>query len=191
MDLLLNQGARLLQQILFKATKKVLHLPPIHHLPAIQSREFHVPVKMLSQGKTLRFDRTFQLYLKDIEKITKRPLHPYQIQQVKEHLEKYPYRKLSSGQTNVHREEFNIKRNQIISEWEKITGSSWPVYDKPFYGNGKILRDKGARFDVHHIIENCFGGNNAAWNIHPARYLTEHQHQIHRPDGYANKIFNS
>lgn len=172
---------------LFKPLNQV-----IHNAPIMRSRKVNYNANEHSKGKVLTFDKTFQLYLDDVEKITHRPLHPYQHEQIKYHLEHQSYTKLSPDASRRHRKDFGDKKANIVQDWEKMTGQKWPVYDKPVYNsNGKMIRPTGANYDIHHMIENSFGGNNEAWNMHPARHPDEHQQQIHRKGGFADKIFDS
>lgn len=145
----------------------------------------------LAHDKVLKFDRTFQLYLDDIENITGRRLLALQRKKIQEAIENYEYRRLSSSESQEHRKEFNKHKKEIIAEWEQMYGEKWTTYDEPIYGkDGKVLRQAGNNWDMHHIIENSWGGNNEAWNMIPARHPDMHQQMIHRRGGYADKIFN-
>lgn len=141
-------------------------------------------------GRELVFDRTFEKYLKEVEDITHRPLHPYQRQQLKYHLDTYSYTRLSPDASHQHRQEFNSRKAEIIADWENMTGNKWPTYDKPVYNdNGKMIRRPGNKWDMHHCIENSWGGDNEAWNMHPARHPDQHQDGIHAKGSYAEQIF--
>ena len=146
---------------------------------------------VLSMSRELVFDRTFEKYLKEIEDITRRPLHPCQREQVKYHIDNYSYSRLSSSESQSHRRDFNSKKKDIIADWEKMTGNTWPTYDEAIYNkSGKIIRQPGNRYDMHHIIENCYGGDNEAWNMHPAKHPSEHQDGIHAKGRLCSQIFN-
>lgn len=148
--------------------------------------------KKIDYDRVLVFDHTFERYLKEIEDITHRPLHPIQRKEIKYHLDHYEYRRLSSEESHAHRADFNHKKKDIIADWEKMTGESWPTYDKPVYSSsGKVVRQVGANYDVHHLCENSWGGDNVWWNMHPAKFPSEHQNNIHRKGGLADQIFNN
>ena len=141
--------------------------------------------------KVLEFDRNFELYLEDIEKITHKKIMPIQRQELKYHIDNFEYTRLSSEEAHEHRREFNRHKKEIIAEWELMTGRKWDTYDEPVYSkSGKVVRQVGDRFDLHHILECSWGGDNVWWNSHPARHPDEHNQQIHRKNGFADKIFN-
>lgn len=147
--------------------------------------------KKVDRDRVLVFDHTFEKYLKEVEDITHRPLHPIQRKEIKYHLDHYEYRRLSSEESHAHRADFNHKKKDIIADWENMTGDKWPTYDKPVYGNsGKVIRQVGANYDMHHLCENSWGGDNVWWNMHPASFPDSHQNGIHRKGGLADKIFN-
>jgi predicted ribonuclease toxin of YeeF-YezG toxin-antitoxin module len=143
------------------------------------------------QTKPLEFDDMFKEYLKDIEDITSNPIPRKQKKLLKLALETKKYYKLSTENSKKHRSEYNSLRKDLIKDWEVNTGKRWGTYVVPVYSkNGKIIRREGGLFDVHHIIECSWGGDNKWWNIHPAKHPDEHQQGIHRKSGYAHKIFN-
>jgi predicted ribonuclease toxin of YeeF-YezG toxin-antitoxin module len=147
--------------------------------------------KTRKMGRELVFDKTFEKYLQEVEEITHRPLHPYQREQLKYHLNTYSYTKLSPDESHQHRREFNGRKSNIIADWEKMTGNKWPTYDKPIYNkSGKMIRKQGSRYDAHHLIECSWQGENEAWNMHPAKHPSEHQLGIHAKGSYASQIFN-
>ena len=155
------------------------------------SRKANYNTNTNNHDRVLKFDMTFEKYLTEIETITDRRLHPSQRVKLKEAIENHDYKRLSSEQSRQHRSDFNSNRKYIISDWEEMTGNKWPTYDKPVYSNsGKMIRRVGDKFDAHHILENSWGGNNVAWNMIPARHPDQHQQQIHRPNGLADRIFN-
>ncbi len=130
-------------------------------------------------------------YLKDIQNQTGYKLHIKQIEELKNHLRKNVYSKLSPMQSVLHRLAFskNVK-DACIAEWEKQTNQTWPQYTSPVYSkNGKLLRDAGDPYDAHHIIENCYNGEHEWWNITPARFSDQHQGGIHRGGSPARRLF--
>lgn len=87
------------------------------------------------------------------------------------------------------RSQFDLARPALIGEWERHTGQVWPRYAEDVVSkSGTRLRQAGQPFDAHHIIELKYGSANAWWNIHPARFPTQHQSGIHR--GIAKRIFS-
>jgi hypothetical protein len=175
--------------------RNINHKPLNFTEPIRTSRTFNFNLysrKKIDYDRVLEFDHTFEKYLKEVEDITHRPLHPIQRKQIKYHLDHYEYRRLTSEESHEHRREFNHKKKEIIADWEKMTGDKWPTYDEPVYNSsGKMIRPRGARLDMHHILECSWGGDNEWWNMTPARHPEEHNQGIHRKNGMADKIFNS
>ena len=77
-------------------------------------------------------------YIRDIELQTGRKLHPKQIELLKEDLRKNRYQKLSTPEdVEHHRRKFTKKvKNDLIAEWERQTGQTWPRYTE----NGYLLK---------------------------------------------------
>ena len=177
---------------LFKTKSKPNLIPMMHNLTNVISRKVNFASKEHTYGRVLKFDRQFEKYLDEVEEITHRKLMPIQRKELKYHIDNFEYRKLSSDESHEHRREFNSKKKEIIADWEVMTGEKWPTYDKPVYSkSGKIVRQVGSRYDMHHILENSWGGDNEAWNMTPATSPQQHQQQIHRHGGLADKIFNN
>ena len=130
-------------------------------------------------------------YIRDIESKTGLKLHKSQIEQLKNALRYTVYDKLSPGDTAAYRAEFTQKvKNACIAEWEKNTGQKWPTYAYPVYDkNGKIVRNVGDLYDAHHVIENCYGGDHAWWNMHPAKFPDEHQGGVHGKGSPARELY--
>lgn len=88
--------------------------------------------------------------------------------------------------TRERRKEFESKKNSLISEWEKKHGIDWPTYDSDVKdANGNIIREKGNRYDAHHIQPLCFDGKNEVDNITPlhaeVHYDAQGVHAANRP----------
>lgn len=125
-------------------------------------------------------------YLKEVEDITDRKIKPDQMEKIQKALKEVDFTKQTPEKNKLHRQLFDNAKDKLIDEWEKNTGEKWPVYVEDVYNNaGEIIRQAGQRFDAHHLIESCFGGPNAWWNLHPASCL-EHK-SIHK--GLAKIIF--
>jgi toxin YxiD len=139
----------------------------------------------------LRFDKNFELYIQDIERATNRKIPDKQIEKLKEVMQNKDYMLLSVEERRKHRAQFNGKKRKIIARWEEETHQEWAKYTEPVYSKkGKVIRNIGQNYDVHHIIENSWGGDNEWYNMHPAKHPSEHQQDIHRRGGPADRIFN-
>lgn len=64
-----------------------------------------------------------------------------------------------------------------IKEWEQKTGQTWP------------LDSNGRKYQLHHIIEQQYGGPHEWWNAHPARFPDQHQGGIHGAGSPARELF--
>jgi toxin YxiD len=147
--------------------------------------------KTLETSHTLKFDTTFMIYLKDIERATNRIIPNKQIEILKYKIEHNDYQRLNTKQSHAHRSKFNSRKADIIADWERENHEKWPTYKEPVYSRkGKVIRLTGARYDAHHIIENSWGGDNEWYNMIPARHPDEHQKDIHRNGGPADRIYN-
>jgi hypothetical protein len=143
-----------------------------------------------THSKPLEYNKLFIRYLGDIESITGIPISTRQKELIKKAIESNKYTKLSKEDAMIHRKEYSSKRKELIAEWEKETGREFPKYDKPVYSkNGKIVRNVGMTYDLHHIILCSYGGDNKWFNFVPAKFPSEHQNGIHRKGGYCDKIF--
>ncbi|MEC0303038.1 ribonuclease YeeF family protein [Terribacillus saccharophilus] len=134
---------------------------------------------------------TIRNYIRDVENRTGRKLPKNQTDKLKDALRNKEYKKMSPVETVKHRASFNKVRENIIKEWEEKTGQSWPVYNEDVISKktGKVIRNKGDKYDAHHIIENTFGGEHEWWNIHPAKFPNEHQAGIHGAGSPASELF--
>ena len=86
--------------------------------------------------------------------------------------------------------EFNVEKEKLIAEWEKVNGREWPVYEKDIYNEyGEIVKKKGWKYDAHHIQPLSMGGRNEASNITPLRYDIHNDHKgVHAPDSPYDKL---
>lgn len=129
-------------------------------------------------------------YIKHLQEITNRKLHPKQIEELKKALRGKKYEKLSPAETIKKRKEFNKLKDKLIKEWEEKTGQEWPTYTEDLVNkDGKIIRKKGDKYDAHHIIENNYDGNDEWWNMHPAKFPDEHQGGIHGKGAPSRDLF--
>jgi len=132
----------------------------------------------------------FPDYVDEIEQITNRKILPQQKELVDDALKKTDFSKLGTEGTKLAREEFKFQKKSLIEMWEKMTASKWPKYaDDVLNDAGDVIRRAGQPYDAHHIIELSVGGPNEWWNLHPARFPSEHQNGIHAAGRLAKIIF--
>lgn len=148
-----------------------------------------VEKKTLEVGE--KIDKTkFPEYLDEIERITKRDIPPNQKEILEKELKENDYVKLSKEGKEMAKKEFASNKEMLIKEWEKQTGDTWPRYTEDVVNKAEaVIRQKGTRYDAHHIIELSTSGPNEWWNIHPARFPSEHQNGIHAAENLARNIF--
>lgn len=77
------------------------------------------------------------------------------------------WERLSPEEVAEKRAEFNVNKERLIAEWEKLNGKEWPRYKEDVYVNGKLIRKAGDRYDAHHVKPLSFGGKNEASNLTP------------------------
>lgn len=146
--------------------------------------------KRYKEVKVLKFDGLFKDYIRDVEQCTGRKISNEQLRLLKESVDKNRFVRLTPKQSHAHRGKFNKAKPEMIEQWEEHYGEKWPTYREPVYSRkGKMVRMKGARYDVHEMIFNSWNSPHFWWNCHPAKYPTEHQSAIHRKGGVADRIF--
>ena len=129
-------------------------------------------------------------YIDDIQAQTGLAVGPRQQKLIDGHLAKTEHTRLSAADSKAHRAQFNKVKNDLIAQWEKQTGQTWPRYTEDLYSkNGTLVRRAGQPYDAHHIIESSYGGPNTWWNMHPARFPDQHQQGIHRAGGPGAQVF--
>lgn len=129
-------------------------------------------------------------YIDDIRTQTSLAVKPKQQQLIDAHLAKVEHTRLPTADSKAHHASFNKVKNELITQWEKQTGQSWPRYAEDLYSkNGTLVRRAGQPYDAHHIIESSYGGPNEWWNMHPARFPDQHQQGIHRAGGPGSQVF--
>ena len=85
------------------------------------------------------------------------------------------------------REEFDKKKSNLRSEWEKLNNKEWPRYTEPVYNErGIMIRKAGDCLDAHHVQPLELGGKNEASNITPLD-LNKHK-DIHSKTGSCTKL---
>lgn len=138
-----------------------------------------------------KIDKTkFSEYLDEIEKITKREIPTQQKELIDHALKENDYFKLDKEARELALKEFKRLKKELITEWEKNTGKTWPRYvDDVVNEAGIVIRRAGDYFDAHHVIELSTKGPNEWWNLVPARFPVEHPRLIHGAGSMAAKIF--
>lgn len=138
-----------------------------------------------------KIDKTrFSEYIQEVQKITNREIPSQQKELIDKALRENEFTKLSKEAREVAAREFKNSRASLIQKWEQMTGSTWPRYAEDVFNEaGDVIRRAGQPFDAHHIIELSTGGPNEWWNLHPARFPSEHQNGIHAAENLARKIF--
>ena len=117
-------------------------------------------------------------YFKHIQEVTGKEIHQKQIDKLKDALRKKEYKKLPPDEYSKHTKNYTTtKREELIKKWEEETGQKWPV------------DEKGRRYQLHHIIEQQYGGEHEWWNIHPAKFPDQHQGGIHGANSPSREIF--
>jgi len=149
-------------------------------------------MKRLMKPSYKSFDKEqFDNYIKEIEEITGRKLTKNQIEELQNALKNNEYSKLPKVDADELRAKFDNNREKLILQWEKETGQKWPTYIENVISTktGKVIKKAEKLFDAHHIIEISYGGDNAWWNLFPAKYPIEHQGGIHGAGSIAREIF--
>lgn len=92
------------------------------------------------------------------------------------------------------REEFALKKNQLIKQWEIDNNRSWPTYKENVFitnvnGESVQIHKIGDKYDAHHIQPLCLGGKNEAGNITPLNAKVHFDHRgIHSTNGAYDQI---
>ena len=134
--------------------------------------------------------KLFPEYLKQVEDFTERKIKPEQMEKLQKALREREFVKLDPEACKIENQKFNRIRSMLIDEWEKNTGEKWPVYVEDVVNEkGVVLKKAGQPFDVHHLIEQSFGGPHEWWNIHPAAYPAQHQARIHAANSLSKLVF--
>lgn len=121
-------------------------------------------------------------YFKELKKVSEFPKTI-----PKDILKTDTFERVPIDQVKELRRDFNpIKKSELIAEWEKLNKCSWPTYKEDVYRNGVKIREKGMKYDAHHIRPLFLGGKNVASNITP---LDVNSHiDIHMPSGGCGKL---
>ena len=83
-------------------------------------------------------------------------------------------KKLSPDEVDKKRTEFETKKKDLRTEWEKVNNRPWPTYDKDVLNSrGEPIRKAGMKMDAHHIKPLSLGGENVVSNITPVS-VTNH-----------------
>jgi predicted ribonuclease toxin of YeeF-YezG toxin-antitoxin module len=147
------------------------------------------PLKESSGLITDPFSQLARQYGRDIEVRSGILMTDAQRASLTKALREKNFEKLSGEQYKAHQKLFDqAKRDQLITEWEKNTGSQWPKYQQNILKkDGGILFRAGSNVQAHHIIHQSHGGLHEWWNIHPLE-MVEHQTGVHLPGAPGQKI---
>ena len=98
--------------------------------------------------------------------------------------------RLSPKDTAKMRKQFGGQKKSIIQQWEKNNNMPWPTYSETVYSHrGKVMREKGNKYDAHHIQPLSMNGQNAAENITPMHCLEHYDRRgVHRVDAPYGKL---
>lgn len=85
-------------------------------------------------------------------------------------------------------EEFYKEKQNLIKQWEAENERPWPTYKEDVWiknkeGEPVLIRQAGAKYDVHHIQPLCLGGKNEVGNITPLSADVHFDHKgVHGPE---------
>ena len=122
-------------------------------------------------------------YMKDLKKVSE-----YAKTIPKDIFKDEKIERVSFEEVKELRKEFNKPqvKESLIAEWEKLNNCKWPTYKEDLTRNDVVIREKGMRYDAHHIRPLSIGGKNIASNITP---LDRNSHiDIHMSSGSCGKL---
>ena len=88
------------------------------------------------------------------------------------------------------REDFDDKKTDLRNQWAQKHGIPWPRHEEDFLlPNGVVIRQKGHRYDAHHIQPLSLGGKNEVDNITPLNASVHFDSRgVHAPDSPYSKL---
>lgn len=103
-------------------------------------------------------------------------------------------KRLSPEERKQRLKEYQHNKSDLIKQWEAKNGREWPTYKKDLKNeNGVVIRQKGQRYDLHHIQPLSLNGKNEVANITPLR-VDDHR-MVHAKggslDGFTRKVEES
>ncbi|MBR4713092.1 MAG: HNH endonuclease [Paludibacteraceae bacterium] len=99
-------------------------------------------------------------------------------------------RVLSTRANRKKRNEFNNQKEKLRKEWSEKHHQEWPTYTEDFYAkSGKLIRQKGQPYDMHHIQPLSLGGKNTCDNMTPFHAKDHYDRQgIHANGGAYDRL---
>lgn len=97
---------------------------------------------------------------------------------------------LSTRANRKKRNEFNNQKEKLRKEWSEKHHQEWPTYTEDFYAkSGKLIRQKGQPYDMHHIQPLSLGGENTCDNMTPFHAKDHYDRQgIHANGGAYDRL---
>ena len=138
---------------------------------------------------TIELREKIDLYLNDIERITKREILDKQRDLIKDYINNNRIYRVNIEEHDKKRKQFHHMCRKLRKQWEIENEKEWPKYEEDVYVNGKVWRLEGQYYDAHHIIEVSFGGPNVWYNLFPAASPDEHPYGIHDDYSICTEIF--
>lgn len=129
------------------------------------------------QASEQKHSRIFGWYLDQVSSVSG---YPIQKQVLTTYYASQSCTALDEQTLSTKHDEFNSRRASLIKEWERETGQTWPIYGVTttcVVDGTCIHKQKGWKYDAHHIIPQSYNGPNDWRNLVP---LDVHQHnRIH------------
>ncbi len=147
------------------------------------------------ENKSLGVDITKRIEpekIKDVKQIAKDYISDLKAKSdfpdtIKDTIDVSKLEKRSPEENAKMREEFDKKKSNLRSDWEKLNNKEWPRYTEPVYNDKNIMiRKVGDCLDAHHVQPLELGGKNEASNITPLD-LNKHK-EIHSKTGSCTKL---
>jgi hypothetical protein len=100
---------------------------------------------------------------------------------------KADFRKCSSEENRIAREEFNDLRSDLRDQWAEKNGIEWPLHKENVYNDkGILIKRAGDKYDAHHIQPLAMGGKNEVDNITP---FNKNAHtELHKSSGPLSEL---
>ncbi len=97
---------------------------------------------------------------------------------------------MSTRANRKKRNEFNNQKEKLRKEWSEKHHQEWPTYTEDFYAkSGKLIRQKGQPYDMHHIQPLSLGGENTCDNMTPFHAKDHYDRQgIHANGGAYDRL---
>ena len=149
---------------------------------AVETKSLGVDItKRIEPEKIKDVKQTAKDYISDLKSKSDFP------DTIKDMIDVSKLEKRSPEENAKMREEFDKKKSNLRSEWEKTNNKEWPRYTEPVKNNRDIMiRKVGDYLDAHHVQPLELGGKNEASNITPLD-LNKHK-DIHSKTGSCTRL---